>query len=148
MWQHWAGDTRLKMEPGLLEPMLSAHQGGSRDTSFNLSCDLKGINPSKIDPRPYLNNQCWLIKNIERHTAHTIVSWTDPKQWQMGHTSDLMMIIRSNTGILTIVIREMGKLNTHSMKIIERIDLISDTHSRQKISDEHFSSSIPSGRSA
>ena len=39
-----------RMEPGLLEPMLSAYQGGSKDNSFNLSCDLKGINPSKIDP--------------------------------------------------------------------------------------------------
>ena len=28
-----------------------------------------------------------------RHTAHTIVSWPNPKQWQMVHTSDLMMII-------------------------------------------------------
>ena len=36
----------------------------------------------------------WYHKNITRHTAHTIVSWPNPKQWQMGHTSDLMMIIR------------------------------------------------------
>ena len=33
-------------------------------------------------------------KNINRHTAHTINSWPNPKQWQMGHTSDLMMITR------------------------------------------------------
>ena len=33
-------------------------------------------------------------KNIERHTEHTIASWPNPKQWQMGHTSDLMMIMR------------------------------------------------------
>ena len=39
--------------------------------------------------------------------------WT-PKQWQMGHISDLMMIIRLSERILTIIIREMGKLNTHS----------------------------------
>ena len=32
-------------------------------------------------------------KNIKRHTAHTITSWHNPKQWQMVHTSDLMMII-------------------------------------------------------
>ena len=38
------------MEPGLLEPMLSAYQGDSKDTSFNLCCDLDGINPSTIDP--------------------------------------------------------------------------------------------------
>ena len=37
-------------------------------------------------------------------------TWTNPKQWQMGHTSDLMMIVGSITGILTSIIREMGKL--------------------------------------
>ena len=31
-------------------------------------------------------------KNIERHTAQTIVSWPNPKQWIIVHTSDLMMI--------------------------------------------------------
>ena len=35
-------------------------------------------------------------KNIERHTAHTIVSWPNPKQWVIVHTSDLMMIIRQS----------------------------------------------------
>ena len=34
------------------------------------------------------------VKNIVRHTAHTIVSWPNPKQWLMIHTSGLMMIIR------------------------------------------------------
>ena len=33
-------------------------------------------------------------KNIDRHTAHTIVSWHNPKQWVIVHTSDLMMIMR------------------------------------------------------
>ena len=27
-------------------------------------------------------------KNIERHTAHAIVSLPNPKQWQMAHTSN------------------------------------------------------------
>ena len=38
----------------------------------------------------------WIVchKNIKRHTAHTIVSWPNPKQWIIVHTSDLMMIIR------------------------------------------------------
>ena len=35
-------------------------------------------------------------KNIKRHTAHTIVSWPNPKQWILVHTSDLMMIIRQS----------------------------------------------------
>ena len=30
----------------------------------------------------------------EIHTAHTIVSTSDLEQWQMGHTSDLIMIMR------------------------------------------------------
>ena len=50
-------------------------------------------------------------KNIEGYTAHIIVSWPNPKQWQMDHTSNLMMMT-SSTGILTIIIRKMGKLNT------------------------------------
>ena len=32
-------------------------------------------------------------KNIVKHTAHTIVSWPNPKQWLMVHTSGLMMVI-------------------------------------------------------
>ena len=51
-------------------------------------------------------------QNIEGHIAHTNVSWPKPKQSQMGHTSDLMMIIRWSKRILTITTREMGKLNT------------------------------------
>ena len=49
-------------------------------------------------------------KDIERHTATPLFHIL--KQWQMGHTSDLMML-RWSTYILTIIIREMGKLNTH-----------------------------------
>ena len=33
-------------------------------------------------------------KNIERHTANTIVSWPNPNRWVIVHSSDLMMIIR------------------------------------------------------
>ena len=35
-------------------------------------------------------------KNTERHTAHTIVSWPNPKQWVIVRTSDLVMIIRQS----------------------------------------------------
>ena len=45
-------------------------------------------------------------KNTERHTAHTIVSWPNPKQWVIVHTSDLMMIIRQSLYILSIITRE------------------------------------------
>ena len=44
-------------------------------------------------PNGSLANIC-LNKDRERHTAHTIVSWPNPKQWIKVHTSDLMMIIR------------------------------------------------------
>ena len=54
-------------------------------------------------------------KNIEKHTVHTIVSWPDPKQWVIVHTSDLMMIIRQSIYILSIITKEMGKLKTHSL---------------------------------
>ena len=40
-------------------------------------------------------------ENIERHTAHTIVSWPNPKQWVIVHTSDLMMIIRLSIYIVS-----------------------------------------------
>ena len=53
-------------------------------------------------------------KNTEKHTAHTIVSWPNPKQWVIVHTSDSMMIIRQSIYILSIIIREMGQLRTHS----------------------------------
>ena len=41
------------------------------------------------------------LKNIERRTAHTIVSWPNPKQWVIVHTSDLMMIIRQSIYIFS-----------------------------------------------
>ena len=59
-------------------------------------------------------------KNIGRHTAHTIYSWPNLKQWQIDLISDLMMIIRQNTRILTSIIREMGKVNTHLHILHER----------------------------
>ena len=53
-------------------------------------------------------------KNIEKHTAHTIVSWPNPKQWVIVHTSDLMMIIRLSIYIFSIITKGMGILKTHS----------------------------------
>ena len=55
-----------------------------------------------------------ITKNIERHTAHTIVSWPNPKQWVIVHTSDLMMIIRQSIYIFSVITKEIGKLKTHS----------------------------------
>ena len=68
-----------------------------------------------------ISSPCYVVtlkfgtyKNIERHTAHTIVTWPTPKQWVIVHTSDLMMIIRQIMYILSIITNEMGKLKTHS----------------------------------
>ena len=55
-----------------------------------------------------------ITKNTESHTAHTIVSWPNPKQWVIVHASDSMMMIRQSICILLIITREMGQLNTHS----------------------------------
>ena len=54
-------------------------------------------------------------KNTERHIVHTIVSWPNPKQWVIVHTSDSMMIIRQSIYILSIITRELGQLKTHSL---------------------------------
>ena len=56
----------------------------------------------------------WRHKNIERHTAHTIVSWLNLNKWVTVHTSDLMMIIRQSIYIRSIMARGDGKLKTHS----------------------------------
>ena len=57
----------------------------------------------------------YMLKNIERHTADTIVSWPNPKQqWIIVHSSDLMMLIRQCIYILWIITRGMGKLKTYS----------------------------------
>ena len=67
---------------------------------------------------PITGPQWWANKNIERHAAHTIVSWSNPKQWVIVHTSDLVMIIRHKWDIsiyiLSIITRGVGKQKTHS----------------------------------
>ena len=92
----------------------------------------------------------YFYKNIEKHTAHTIVSWPNPKQWMIVHTSNLMMIIRQSIYIISIITREMGKLKTHSTIycIIDNWEnmpqFTAHWHTRQNISDRHFISSLSS----
>ena len=57
-------------------------------------------------------------RNIERHTADTIVSWPNPKQWVIVHTSDLMMIIRQSIYILSIMTREMVNWKTYNPYLV------------------------------
>ena len=90
-------------------------------------------------------------KNTDRHTAHTIVSWPNPKQWVIVHTSDSMMIIRESIYILPIITREIGQLKTHSptcFAMDNREYALSYSHTRQTISDRHFMSSTSSDKLA
>ena len=57
-----------------------------------------------------------LLKNIERHTAHTIVSWHNPKQWVIVHTSDLMMMIRQSIYIISIITRGVGNVMSYDSR--------------------------------
>ena len=74
-----------------------------------------------------------MFKIIERHTAHTIVSWPNPKQWVMVHTSDLMMI---SIYILSVILRPLGKLKTNSPTyyiIDDWENMLNLTHTLNKI---------------
>ena len=73
----------------------------------------KTITPINKD-KWLLSNSAPCYKNIERHTADTIVSWPNPKQWVIVYTSDLMMIIRQSIYVLSIITREMDKLKTYN----------------------------------
>ena len=62
----------------------------------------------------WVHNDCIRkIKNVG-HTVHIIVSWPNPKQWVIVHTSDLMMIIKQSIYILSVITRGMDMLKTHS----------------------------------
>ena len=82
---------------------------------------------------------CYVLssrKNIEKHTVDTIVSWPNPKQWVIVHTSDLMMIMRQSIYILSIITAEMGKLKTYSpmyCAIDNGENILNLTHTLDKI---------------
>ena len=84
---------------------------------FNTKTMISGMNifyhKDHVSMKLYL-----LYKNIERHTVHTIVSWPNPKQWVIVHTSNLMMIIRQSIYILSIITRGMGKVKTYEPHIV------------------------------
>ena len=75
-------------------------------------------------------------RNIERHTAHTIDLWPNPKQWIKVHNFDLMMEIRQSIYIILIITREMGKLKTNSPTycIMDNwVNMLNLTHTPDKI---------------
>ena len=59
---------------------------------------------ANIGPTRGQQDPCGPHKNAKRHTAHTIVSWPNPKQWVIVRTSDLMMMIRQSIYILSIML--------------------------------------------
>ena len=99
----------------------------------------------------YMHHECIVKKkNNERHTAHTIVSWPNPKQWVIIHTSDLMMIIRQSMYILSIIPKEIGKMKTHSPTycIMDNWEnMLNLTHTLDKLlSDRDFINSMSSDK--
>ena len=62
--------------------------------------------------------QIIIHKNTKKHTAHTIVSWPNPKQWEIVHTSNLIMIIRQSIYILSIITRKWINWNHMAPRIV------------------------------
>ena len=84
----------------------------------------------------FSNSPTFIQKKIERHTADTIVSWPNPKQWVIFHTSDSMKIIRQSIYIISIITRLMGKLKTYSPTycILDNLEnMLNLTHTLDKI---------------
>ena len=70
---------------------------------------------------------------IKWHTAHVTVSWSNPNQWQMGHTFDLVMIIRHHIRVLKIIGSWVSFIHTAiyiAWKVIAIINFL-DTHSTE-----------------
>ena len=85
--------------------------------------------------------------NTERHTAYTIVSWPNPKQWVIVNTSDLMMMIRQSIYFLSIITKGMGKLKARSPTycIMDNWEnMLNLTHTLDKWYLRHFISSMSS----
>ena len=73
-------------------------------------------------------------KNTERHTAHTTVSWPNPKQWVIVHTFDLMMITRQSIFILSISQRKLVNWYSPTYYIMDNWDNMPYlTHTLDKI---------------
>ena len=53
-------------------------------------------------------------KTLESHTVHTIVLWTNPKQWKIVHISNFMMIIRQSIYIIYSLNHLKGNRSTET----------------------------------
>ena len=67
-----------------------------------------------LTKKSFIRSVVGWYKNIEKHTAHTIVSWPNPKHWVIVHTFDSMMMIRQSIYIISIITKVMDKLKTRS----------------------------------
>ena len=91
----------------------------------------------------------WLHNHNKAKHSKTVCTFLEIycnlKQWHMGHTSDLMMIIRSHTSILTLIIRETGKLNTQSpiYCMQNKWNWLNLRYTRQNVPGKLCRSSIP-----
>ena len=63
-------------------------------------------------------------KNIVRHTAHTIVSWSNPKQWFMIHTSALINHIEYTCNRLAKVSESCWKQRECYLKLLSSYHFI------------------------
>ena len=57
------------------------------------------------------------VKYIERHTEHIIVSWPNPKQWQMVHSPDLVVVMTTTTTTTTMMMMMMVMVVMMTMMI-------------------------------
>ena len=111
------------------------NNNGDNDDDIDYDNDYDSDN-NDDDNDDSVNDEKHTNKNIERHTADTIVSWPNPKQWVIVQTSDLMMIIRQSMYIISIITREMGKLKTYSptyCKMDNGENMLNLTHTLDKI---------------
>ena len=99
-----------------------AKKRGLKYDIFNNLLILKSIRSAITEHIDAIIGWCYLIySTIKWHACIKVEKGTqritvlhDPKQFQMGHTSNFMMTLRYGTHILKLFTREMGKLNTHS----------------------------------
>ena len=89
---------RFPRHRGLAIPTCITARGDEQLYNNSRRCDLQWWSNTDISP-----------KNIERHTADTIVSWPNPKQWVTVHTSDLMMIIRQSVYIYIYIFSQSSQ---------------------------------------
>ena len=86
---HWDVLTRFNI--GGREDSIGSIDGLVSESVKSL---ITSTNDERSPASNYVSSVQRFNKNMERYTAHTMISRPNPKQWQMGHTSDSIMIFR------------------------------------------------------